>query len=70
MPELPEVETIRRMLEPKIVGRLITNCDVYLPRMIKAPTAEEFVRQVTGATILELTRRGKFLLLKLSPNAF
>ena len=66
MPELPEVETIRRMLEPKIVGRLITNCDVYLPRMIKAPTAEEFVRQVTGATILELTRRGKFLLLKLS----
>ena len=66
MPELPEVETIRRMLEPKIVGRLITKCDVYLPRMIKAPAAEEFVRQVTGATIVGFTRRGKFLLLKIS----
>ncbi|MFA6074873.1 MAG: DNA-formamidopyrimidine glycosylase [Negativicutes bacterium] len=66
MPELPEVETIRRMLEPKIIGRTINICAVYLPRMIKAPAVAEFVQQITGSTILGLTRRGKFLLLKIS----
>ena len=66
MPELPEVETIRRMLEPKIVGRTISVCVVYLPRMIKSPAAKEFIQNVTGAKILALTRRGKFLLLKIS----
>lgn len=65
MPELPEVETIRRMLAPKIIGRTILACDIYLPRMIKSPT-EDFSRGVTGAVITGLNRRGKFLLLELS----
>ncbi|MEI6287116.1 MAG: DNA-formamidopyrimidine glycosylase [Bacillota bacterium] len=66
MPELPEVETIRRMLEPKIVGRTISVCAVYLERMIKSPTATEFIERVTGAKIIALNRRGKFLLLNIS----
>lgn len=61
MPELPEVETIRRVLEPQIKGLTITAVTVNRPEVIGHPTAEEFCKALTGQTIDTMTRRGKFL---------
>lgn len=61
MPELPEVETIRRVLEPQIKDLTITAVTVNRPEVIGHPTAEEFCQALTGQTIDTMTRRGKFL---------
>mgnify|MGYP002511102519 CR=1 FL=1 len=61
MPELPEVETIRRVLEPQIKGLTITEVTVNRPEVIGHPTAEGFCQALTGQTIDTMTRRGKFL---------
>ena len=61
MPELPEVETIRRVLEPQIKGLTVTAVTVNRPEVIGYPTAEEFCQALIGQTIDTMTRRGKFL---------
>ena len=61
MPELPEVETIRRVLEPQVKGLSITAVTVNRPEVIGHPTAEEFCQVLMGQTICAMTRRGKFL---------
>ena len=67
MPELPEVETIRRSLEEKISGLTITGVDVYLERIIKEPdNINTFKEIVTDKKIEGLDRIGKYLLLRLS----
>ena len=65
MPELPEVETIRRSLEKVAAGRRITEVDVLLPRTIRFPEVEEFRLRVRGQRIFRLERRGKYLMLLL-----
>jgi formamidopyrimidine-DNA glycosylase len=62
MPEMPEVETIRRTLSDKVTGRHITAVEMLLPRLIKWPSAEEFQAILTRRTITSLQRRGKYLL--------
>lgn len=62
MPEMPEVETIRRTLTDKVTGKRIASVEVLLPRLIKWPTAEQFRAVVTDVTISRLARRGKYLL--------
>ena len=61
MPELPEVETIRRVLEPQVKGMTIMAVTVNRPEVIGHPTAEKFCQVLTGQTIKAMTRRGKFL---------
>ena len=61
MPELPEVETIRRVLEPQIKGLTITAVTVNRSEVVGHPTAEEFCQTLIGQTIDAMTRRGKFL---------
>lgn len=62
MPELPEVETVRRTLQELIVGKTIQDVTVHLPRLIKHPDdVEEFCQQMRGLTITDVRRRGKFL---------
>ena len=61
MPELPEVETIRRVLELQVKGLTITAGTVNRPEVISHPTAEEFCQTLTGQTMATMTRRGKFL---------
>ncbi len=65
MPEMPEVETVRRTLAEKLTGCSIRHVDIKLPRLIKWPSANEFQAIITGKRILALTRRGKYLLLHL-----
>lgn len=61
MPELPEVETIRRVLEPQVKGLSITAVTVNRPEVIGHPAEEEFCQVLMGQTICAMTRRGKFL---------
>lgn len=65
MPELPEVETIRRTLADKVSGRVIKQVDILLPRLIKWPSAAGFQALVTGKKIISMARRGKYLLFNL-----
>ncbi len=62
MPELPEVETIRRIIEPQIIGRSIVTIRVQNPQIIACPETETFVASITGNTFTSMSRRGKFLI--------
>lgn len=65
MPELPEVETIRRVIEPQIQGIAIEEIVVSRPEVIAHPAADEFCRRLTGQIFDSMTYRGKFLVLRL-----
>jgi formamidopyrimidine-DNA glycosylase len=63
MPELPEVETVRRTLTSLVVGKQIEDVIVSLPRLVKEPDdVMQFSHSLIGQTIREMGRRGKFLL--------
>jgi formamidopyrimidine-DNA glycosylase len=63
MPELPEVEVIRRDLERDTVGKRIKEVDVKLPRIIRRhKTKKEFADAIVGGKITRVDRRGKYLL--------
>lgn len=64
MPELPEVETIRRDLQAVLPGRTIRRIQVDLPKMVKLPL-RTFRRRVTGTTVMAVHRRAKLLLVHL-----
>ncbi|MEC1544630.1 DNA-formamidopyrimidine glycosylase [Bacillus halotolerans] len=63
MPELPEVETVRRTLTGLVRGKTIKSVEIRWPNIIKRPAEpEEFARNLAGETIQSIGRRGKFLL--------
>ena len=66
MPELPEVETVARVLAPQLRGCMIDGVGVRRPEVIAHPDAAGFCTGLTGRTIADLTRRGKYLLLLLT----
>lgn len=66
MPELPEVETVRRTLEPRLVGKTISNVETVTGKIIKQPDLAEFCAGIQGREVAALKRRGKYLLLELS----
>lgn len=68
MPELPEVETVRRGLEAELLGRRITGARVLRKESIEYPAAADFPQLVKGHTISKIGRRGKYLIFKLSPD--
>jgi len=65
MPELPEVETIARILNPLVRGKTIASIRVLRPKNILTG-AEGFVASLTGERFLAVTRKGKFLLFHLT----
>jgi formamidopyrimidine-DNA glycosylase len=70
MPELPEVETIRRQLEPRVVGRTITEVEV-LDSLWCAPRSPAAVEDaLRGRRIEAASRRGKYLILELDGERF
>ena len=66
MPEMPEVEIIRRYLNDKLTGKKIAAFESLLPRQIKEPSLEDFTGMVTGQEISGMARQGKYLLMELS----
>lgn len=67
MPELPEVETIRRQLLRRIKGKKIKKVEVNLQRMINVPAAR-FEKTVSGTTVKNIRRRAKILIIDLSDD--
>jgi formamidopyrimidine-DNA glycosylase len=61
MPELPEVETIRRGLEAKALRKTIERVEVRCRKIILKPKADQLSEYLVGQTIEEIRRRGKFL---------
>ena len=67
MPELPEVEAVRRELDPHLVGATIVRVRLRRPDL-RRPFPRGFARRLRGVTVGELARRGKYLLAGLSSN--
>jgi formamidopyrimidine-DNA glycosylase len=64
MPELPEVETVRKTLKQLVLHKQIDHISIYWPKIIKRPLEiEQFIDALSGETILEIGRRGKFLII-------
>ena len=68
MPELPEVETIRKGLVELVVGREISNVEVYWPAIVENSDKSFFKLQLQSQKIESISRRGKFLVFHLSEN--
>lgn len=65
MPELPEVETVKEALIEKIQGLIIKEVDLIYEPMVKNIQPQEFKKKVQNQKILEITRRGKYLIIHL-----
>lgn len=61
MPELPEIETIKRVIEPQIQGLGIEQIHVSRPEVVAHPAADEFCSRLRGQIFDSVTCRGKFL---------
>src|SRR3954467_3827338 len=66
MPELPEVETVVRQLEPEVEGHRIERLEVLDPRWSRPVPPQELGAAVRGSTIERLGRRGKYILIHLN----
>ena len=66
MPELPEVETVRRDLEKIVVGKRITEICVHNAAVIKEPAVKTFKNRLEGRVIKNVLRRAKVLILELA----
>jgi len=67
MPELPEVEVVRRGLDEHVVGRTVTDVEVLDPRSVRrhGPGPTDFIARLRGRTVQSARRRGKYLWLPL-----
>src|SRR5438270_12916886 len=70
MPELPEVEYTARQLRASVVGATISEVQVFWERTIGYPDLPDFLAGIAGRRIIDVRRRGKFLVLDLSDELF
>lgn len=68
MPEKPEVLTVVKVLKQKIIGKTITKVDVLWNNIIENPSVSEFKKQIKGQKILDITTRGKWIVMHLDKN--
>ena len=61
MPELPEVEIVKNSLKNYVLNRKILKVDVLYKGIINYPSVKEFIEKITNQTILDVKRRGKYL---------
>ena len=66
MPELPEVETVKETLKKLILNKKIIDVNINYPNIIEKPSKEEFIKKIKNQTILDIKRRGKWLLFELN----
>ena len=69
MPELPEVETVKRGLEKELVNHKVLKAVIYYPNIISAPILSEFQQQIKNQTIHKMNRYGKWLIFELDDYA-
>jgi len=70
VPELPEVETLARDLQELLVGAEICDVEICWPRTVALPTVDELTEQLPGRTVVNVRRRGKFLVIGLSDGTY
>ncbi len=70
MPELPEVETVKRDLEKLVIGKRILDVCVHNSAVIRYPDVNKFKKELKGVVIKNLLRRAKVLIFALSNNKF
>ncbi len=70
MPELPEVETIRRQLAPQLEGRTITDVEILDPRWTRPVAPGPVEQRLRGALVKEVGRAGKYLVWSLSDDQY
>jgi formamidopyrimidine-DNA glycosylase len=70
VPELPEVETIRRHLAPHVEGRTLARLEVLDPRWCLPLAPTELAAAVEGRAVEQLSRRGKYLVWELEGDVF
>ena len=64
MPELPEVETVRTSLEPRIVGRRFDQVEILDSRLTRPVDPAEVAAELTGERVAAVGRRGKYLIFR------
>ncbi len=69
MPELPEVETVARLIRPSLVGRTITGARVTWARTLGGASPARFSRAVSGARVASVWRRAKYVVIELEGGA-
>jgi formamidopyrimidine-DNA glycosylase len=69
MPELPEVETIVRMIAPNVAGKRIAAAELRLGRLLLGSKPPEFMRRLAGQTVSRVIRRGKYIILELDDSS-
>jgi formamidopyrimidine-DNA glycosylase len=65
VPELPEVETIRTQLAPRLEGRVLARVEILDPRLTRPHDLFEVAEELEGDRVVAVERRGKYLLLRL-----
>lgn len=70
MPELPEVETVRRGLLLSLPGRRIQRVEVLREASVGFPDAESFAEKLVGHKFKDISRRGKYLVFELDKGAY
>jgi len=70
MPELPEVETFARALKPELVGKTVLSTDLRWARTLATPSPVQFKKQIVGQRIVDVSRRAKYLILRLEDYSF
>ncbi len=68
MPELPEVETVKRTLAEHIMGCIIEKVFINQETVIKTPAINDFRKEIVGKTFTGIDRRGKYLIFTLTPG--
>jgi formamidopyrimidine-DNA glycosylase len=69
MPELPEVETVRRTLKNFIIGKKISDVQIHYDKIVNGDSTQ-FIEALKGQTIRDIDRMGKFLIFILDDTAF
>ena len=64
MPELPEVETVRRGLEPALTGRRLDHVEIRDGRLVRPFDPLEVAAELTGEVVQRVDRRGKYLVVR------
>ena len=66
MPELPEVETVRRVLKTQVLNKQIISASIYWANIIAYPDVSEFEKKIKNQIILNIDRYGKWLMFELN----
>lgn len=69
MPELPEVQTVVNDLKNHILGKTIYSVEILWPKTIHTPIATDFAADLKNAKIENITRRGKFIVIKVASKS-